>query len=69
MRVPLSDLVKEFNPSDFVEVMSGPFQGQSGWVEGGSDNIIDVVVENRSGDATEVPDVKVGPFFNSRHLN
>ena len=69
MRVPLSDLVKEFNPGDFVEVMSGPFQGQSGWVEGGSDNIIDVVVENRSGDATEVPDVKVGPFFNSRHLN
>jgi transcription antitermination factor NusG len=69
MCVPLSDLVKEFHPGKFVEVMSGPFQGQSGLVEGGSGNIIDVVVENRLGDATEVPDVKVGPFFNSRHLN
>jgi transcription elongation factor len=63
MSVPLFDLVKEFHPGDYVEVMGGPFQGQSGWVEGGSDSIIHVAVENRLDDATEVRDVKVGLFF------
>jgi hypothetical protein len=69
VHVPLSDLLKEFHPGEFVEVTGGPFQGQSGWVEGGWDNIIHVAVENRSDDATEVRDVKVGLFFNRRHLN
>ncbi|KAF8237221.1 hypothetical protein L208DRAFT_1249010 [Tricholoma matsutake] len=69
VRVPLSNLLKFFHPSEFVEVMGGPFQGQSGWVEGGWDNIIHVAMENRSDDATEVRDVQVGLFFNSRHLN
>jgi transcription antitermination factor NusG len=69
VRVPFSDLLKAFHPGDFVEVMGGPFQGQSGWVEGGSDDIIHIAVEIRSDDPTEVRDVKVGPFFNSWHLN
>ena len=69
MHVPLSDLLKEFHPSKFVEVMSRQFQGQGRWVEGGWSNIIHVAVENRSDNSTEVCDVKVGPFFNSRHLN
>ncbi|KAF8226539.1 hypothetical protein L208DRAFT_1301333 [Tricholoma matsutake] len=69
VHVPLSDLLKFFHPGEFVEVMGRPFQGQSGWVEGGWDNIIHVAVENRSDDATEVHDIKVGPFFNSWHLN
>ncbi|KAF8234714.1 hypothetical protein L208DRAFT_1260237, partial [Tricholoma matsutake] len=69
VRIPLSNLLKFFHPSEFVEVMGGPFQGQSGWVEGGWDDIIHVAMENRSDDATEVCDVKVGPFFNSWHLN
>jgi transcription antitermination factor NusG len=60
--VPLFDLVKEFHPGDYVEVMGGPFQGQSGWVKGGSDSIIHVAMENRLDDATEVRDVKVGLF-------
>jgi len=67
-RVSLSDLLKEFHPGDFVEVMGGPFQGQSGWVEDGSDDIIHIAVESRLDDPTEVHDVKVGPFFNSWHL-
>ena len=67
-QVSLSDLLKEFHPGDFVEVMGGPFQGQSGWVEDGSDDIIHIAVESRLDDPTEVHDVKVGPFFNSWHL-
>ena len=63
--IPLSNLLKEFHPGDFVEVMGGSFQGQSGWVEGGLDDIIHIAVESRSDDPTEVRDVKVGPFFNS----
>ena len=63
VRVPFSDLLKAFHPGDFVEVMGGPFQGQSGWVEGGSDDIIHIAVEIRSDDLTEVRDVKVGPFL------
>ncbi|KAF8240295.1 hypothetical protein L208DRAFT_1233684, partial [Tricholoma matsutake] len=58
-----------FHPGEFVEVMGGPFQGQSGWVEGDWDNVIHVAVEDRSDDATEVRNIKVGPFFNSWHLN
>ena len=38
-RIPLSNLLKEFHPGDFVEVMGRSFQGQSGWVEGGLDDI------------------------------
>ena len=68
-RIPLSNLLKEFHPSDFVEVMGGSFQGQSGWVEDGSDDIIHIAVENRSDDPTEVCNVKVGPFFNSWRLS
>jgi hypothetical protein len=66
VRVPLSDLL---HPSEFVEVMGRPFQGQSGWVEGGWDNIIHIAIESRSDDVTEVCDIKVGPVFNSWHLN
>ena len=69
MHIPLSNLFKEFYPGEFVEVMGGPFQGQGGWVEGGWSNIIHVAVENRSDNSTEVHDIKVGPFFNSQHLN
>ena len=69
MCVPLSDLLKKFYPGDFVEVMGRPFQGQSRWVEGGMDNIINIAVESRSDDATEVHNVKVGLFFNSQHFN
>ena len=69
VRIPLSNLLKEFHPSEFVEVMGRPFQEQGGWVEGGWDNIVHVAVENRSDDATEVCNVKVGLFFNSWHLN
>ena len=61
--------LKEFHPGDFVEVMGRSFQGQSGWVEGGSDDIIHIAVESRSDDPTEVCNVKVGPFLNSWHLS
>ena len=67
--IPLSNLLKECYPSDFVEVMGRSFQGQSGWVKGDSDDIIHIAMESRSNDPTEVHDVKVGPFFNSWHLN
>ena len=67
--ISLSNLLKKLYPGDFVEVMGGPFQGQSGWVEGGMDNVINIAVESRSHDATEVCDIKVGLFFNSQHLN
>jgi hypothetical protein len=67
--IPLSDLLKEFHPGEFVEVMGGPFQGQSGWVEGGWDNIIHIAMESKSDDVTEVHDIKVGRVFNSWHLN
>ena len=70
VRTPLSDLLKEFHPGDFVEIMGGPSRGQSGWVEGGWNNVVCVLVVNSSGDATNVCDVKAGPFFfNGRHLN
>ena len=67
--VPLFNLLNEFHPGDFVEVMGGSFQGQSGWVEGGSDDIIYIAMESRLDDPTEVHNVKVGPFFNSWHLS
>jgi transcription antitermination factor NusG len=69
VRTPLSNLLKEFHTGDFVKIMGGPSRGQSGWVEGGWNNVVRVVVVNSSGDATEVRDVKAGPFFNGRHLN
>ena len=67
--IPLSNLLKEFHPGDFVEVMGRSFQGQSEWVEGGLDDIIHIAVESRLDDPTEVHNVKVGPFFNSWHLS
>jgi transcription antitermination factor NusG len=66
--VPWSELVKEFQPGEYIEIMGGPFQGQSGWVVGSWNNVVRVIVENSSG-ATEVQDVKVGLFFNSWDLN
>jgi hypothetical protein len=68
-QVSLSDLLKEFHPGDFVEVMGGRFRGQSRWVEGGWSNVVHIAVERSSDDATEIRDIKVGPFFNSRALN
>jgi hypothetical protein len=67
--ISLSNLLKKFHPSDFVEVMAGPFQGQSGWVEGGWSNVVHIAVENSSDDVTEIRDIKVGPSFNRRHSN
>ena len=70
MHISLSDLLKEFHPSDFVEVMAGPFQGQSGWVDGGWDNVVHIAVVSSSDNASHIRDVKVGQFlFNSQHLN
>ena len=63
VRVALSNLLKEFHPGDFVEVMGGRFQGQSGWVEGGSNINVNIAVESRSIGSTEVREVKVGLFF------
>lgn len=65
VHVSMSNLLKRFEPGDFVEVMGGPFQGQSGWIEGGSDTIVNIAVESTSGDSTEVHNVKVSPFSNS----
>ena len=62
-QVSLSDLLKAFHPGAFVEVMGGPFRGQSGWVEGGWSNVVSIAVESSSDDATEIRDIKVGPFF------
>jgi hypothetical protein len=59
--VPLANLLKEFHPGDFVQVMGGPFQGQAGWVVGGWDNIVVIASETSTDDATaEIRDVKVG---------
>lgn len=65
VHVSMSNLLKRFEPGDFVEVMGGPFQGQSGWIEGGSDTIVNIAVESTSGGSTEVHNVKVSPFSNS----
>jgi transcription antitermination factor NusG len=63
MQVSLSNLLKEFHPGEFVEVMGGQFRGQSGWVEGGWSNIVHIAIESSSDDATEICDIKVGPFL------
>jgi hypothetical protein len=63
VRVNLLNLLKEFHPGDFVEVMGGRFQGQSGWVEGGSNTNVNIAVESRSIGSTEVREVTVRPFL------
>ena len=68
-QVSLSDLLEEFYPGDFVEVMGGQFRGQSGWVEGSWSNVVHIAVVSSSDDATEICNIEVGPFFNSRPLN
>jgi hypothetical protein len=60
---------QEVHPGDFVEVMAGPFQGQSGWVEGGWSNVVHIAVENSLDDVTEIHDIKVGSSFNCWHSN
>ena len=62
-QVSLSDLLKAFRPGASVEVVGGQFWRQSGWVEGGWSNIVNIAVESSSDDATEIRDIKVGPFF------
>jgi transcription antitermination factor NusG len=69
MRVSLSNLLKKFHSGDFVEVMAGPFQRQSGWVKGGWSNVVHIAMENSSDDVTEIHDIKVGPSFNRQHSN
>ena len=59
MSVPLANLLKEFHPGDFIQVMGGPFQGQAGWFVGGWDNIVTIALEMSMYDATEICDVKV----------
>ena len=68
-QVSLSDLLKEFYPGDFIEVMGGRFQGQSRWVEGSWSNAVHTAMESSLDDATEICNIMVGPFFNSQPLN
>jgi hypothetical protein len=65
VHVPWSELVKEFQPSEYIEIMGGPFQGQSGWVVGGWANVVSVLMEN----SLDTTDIKVGSFFYTWDLN
>ena len=59
MNVPWSDLRKHLVSGDFIEVTSGLYRGQIGWVEDTTDETVSILSVEKLDNVPELPDVKV----------